>query len=29
MSYRAECYLTCISLSLFLWSALLLVAQHA
>lgn len=22
MSYRTECYLTCISVSIFLWSAL-------
>lgn len=28
MSYRAECYLSCISLSLLIWSALALVARH-
>lgn len=28
MSYRTECYLSCISLSLLLWRALALVVHH-
>jgi hypothetical protein len=29
MSYRTECYFTCFTVSVFLWSALAFMVNHA